>query len=195
MGMSNYQGDLVKHYYTVAESNPGGEIAYHNFFSRFFSYSASLSYLHLSADDRKYGIKNAPQRYIRAIKMDNVLIEFGGDLRFHPFLNRASFNSRVKPINFQPYVGLGAVLPINFHRVVDQNLDDGLENYDAEQFFLGLSGVIGYQVFFNHKIGVGLELKSRMVFSDTALDGYTHKKDNIDLYHLLSAQFLINLDE
>jgi len=194
IGMCIYQGDLIKEDFDIAQSyvGTGGFVEWHIVPQLAFQVSGNA--LRISGNDRKYEERSNPGRYKRAIKMDNLLLDISAKAVYYPFYKNSPKSGAMLDAGLQPYIGVGLALPLNFHQITDQNLDDGLQNFDAEQLFLAIPISFGYQVFFNNRFGVGLELQSTFTLNDESLDGYGHPGSaNNDLYHFFSVNFVYNL--
>lgn len=193
IGMSNYQGDLIKEDFDIAQSyiGIGGFVEWHLVPQLAFQVSGNV--LRIYGNDRKYEERNNPGRYKRAIKMDNLLLDISAKAVYYPFYKNSPTRGTMSDSGVQPYIGVGVAFPLNFHQITDQNLDDGLQLYDAEQAFLAIPISFGYQMFFNSLFGVGLELQSTFTLNDESLDGYGHPGSAKDLYHFFSVNFVYNL--
>lgn len=193
VGMSNYQGDLIKEDFDIAQSNVGvgGFAEWH--FAPELALQISGHVFRISGNDWNYDEKSNPGRHARAIKMDNLLLDMSASLVYYPFYRHLPTRGRYTGSGLQPYIGAGVAFPVNFHRITDQNLDNGLQTYDADQFFIALPVRFGYQMFFSSKFGVGLELQTTFTLDDESLDGYGFPGSAKDLYHFFSANFVYNL--
>jgi len=177
-GITNYQGDLVREHFNVLESNFSWSLLAAYNYDKGWSIKGEAAFVKITADDRNYSRTEDPNRYDRALKMENNMMVISGMIEYYPFWRYCPyFRPRFASVTrVHPYFGTGVGLIFSDLEFEDQNLSNGKEEPAEEPISLSIPFELGLKYFIHPDMNIGISLTMIRSFSDR-LDGYEFTED------------------
>mgnify|MGYP001548401956 CR=1 FL=1 len=192
LGMSNYQGDLVREHFNILESNPGIEIYLRYFYDYNLAFHGSFSFAFLTGDDRNYSQTEDPGRYDRGLRFENQVYLFNFRLDYFPLLKKKQRYINVD-LPWQPYFGLGLGLNFNDPELINQNPNRIPKFTQKESPVINSQFSAGIKYYVSDLLSIAVESVWNIGYSDK-LDGYVFKDTN-DIYMFHGVVLSVSLEE